>query len=674
MFKFFIFAGIFVVASALSLQDVTKTININVNSVDIDGVVAKTQERFKNYDFKKLKKDKQSVQYHKNRVSNAQKNLKILAGLKAEMEINYLDIEQLKQSIKKAKQHYDREINRVYRKNKHLERYSYLVIVAKDGEDYKKNLQNYILDKFAIKKYDQTTTLTKSLASASMQSVIKTQKDFGQKSVDTIYEYLSRASGTTIKVIKVIQNPFVKSKSNSTNSDQENQDNNDFDDTEDSSVQIFDLRESDLDQVGASIDSNYKLSMDDIESFLSTVKPKVDILQYKKDFFTASKEIKDVLQKLEKTHLKEMAKVASLKSEYDMKVGINKDIQTHLDKVLKKTQKLLKPYHIAINAESIGKITIVTPKIYSETVQYKEELDFIRRKVKAYVSRINISDLKQSETLVDFTDLSTTTKIKQKMIEFKDISLLPFLDKNNKVGLFIFSSIQLKDKVKDSDLLDFKFKYDDMKFIPVQQGYKTIFVAQKEVTLGIVKEFLEKNRFKTYFDKFCIEDSFLPEEAKDFKNVDEEYYQYPAVCFKVDKIDKFIKWVRKKTKRDIVIPEASTWAYVATNGKTTDYCWGDTPPEELAQDDNLPENIYLEDLDNDTKIEKTGSFPKSKLGLYDMCGNVFELVKQDGELGYKGNSFSSYIELSNQEAELYTDDVNPTLGIRLFYIKDLADE
>ena len=45
-----------------------------------------------------------------------------------------------------------------------------------------------------------------------------------------------------------------------------------------------------------------------------------------------------------------------------------------------------------------------------------EELDYITTKVKSFINKINITDLEQSETLVDFSDLSTTTKKKNKAV------------------------------------------------------------------------------------------------------------------------------------------------------------------------------------------------------------------------------------------------------------------
>jgi len=114
---------------------------------------------------------------------------------------------------------------------------------------------------------------------------------------------------------------------------------------------------------------------------------------------------------------------------------------------------------------------------------------------------------------------------------------------------------------------------------------------------------------------------------------------------------------------------------VASNSDTTDYCWGNATPDDLLDEGKKPENIYIDGLDEEeSTIQKVALYPKSKSGIYDMCGNVFELVIQDGELGYKGNSFSSYIEMADGEAESYEDDVNPTLGLRLFYLKDLTNE
>ena len=657
-------------ANEYSLKNATKTINIDIESVDTQEVVLKTDKRMKSYDFSKLKPDISSVKKHIKRIEKIRTNLKKLTSLKTQMEENYVDIKLLEDDLKKAKQRYDRAINKIYHENKQLERYSYLVVISKGDKNYEKDLESFIIDKFAIKKYDQSTTLNKSLASVEMQSVIKTQKDFGQKSVDTIYDFVDRTTGTTIKVLKVTQNPFVKSASNSSNKAMVRKNDN----FAESKVQIYDLANEDLTSLQFDLEDKYKVPDESLNEFMSNLKPKIDLMKYSIDFAKSTAKINQVLKKLEQEHVIQSEKVLEIQDKYDSKKDINKQIAPVMDDLLQQTQKLLKPYNISLTKEAIGKISIITPKIYSEIVQYKEERDYIRRKVKSFVSKIKVTDLQQSDTLVNFADLSSVTKNQHKTVEFESIHLLPYLDVNNKIGVLIFAAVEIKDKLDQNDALEFHFKYDEIEFIPVQKGYKTIFVAQTEVTLGLVKEFLETHSYKRYFDQYCIDESLLPEEAKNYKKVPQEYYKYPAVCFKVDNIDGFLSWVSKKIKRDVIIPKSEDWSYVATNGGTTDYCWGNATPDELLEDDKLPENIYLEENDKDTTIEKVGSYSKSKLGIYDMCGNVFELVKQDGDLGYKGNSFSSYIEVTNDEAEMYEDDINPTLGLRLFYIKDLTNE
>ena len=654
----------------VSLKGKQKTINVATNTIDIKKVLLEVGKKVERFDFKGLKNKDAGVKNHIERITISQKNLKELARLRSDLEVNYLDIKSLQVDLDRAKKNYDREINKIYKKNSSIDRYSYILVAYKGEQDYKNDLENFIIDKFAIKKYDQTTTLKKSLASVAMQSIIKTEKDFGQKAVDTVYDYIIRANNVTLKVLKITQNPFIKSENLSIKNNVETKD---FEFKE-SAVTVIDLASQDFTILKNELEAKFEISTIALKPFMENLQNKINLDVYRADFEASSKKIVAVLTSLEAKHNEQTAIVATIQSKLNIKKGVAKLIESKLDKLLAQTQKLLKPYNIPLTRETIGVISIVTPKLYSEAVDLNEEKEYINRKVKSYISKLNVSDLKQSETLIDYSDLTSTTKKKHKSIKFETVHFLPYLDKNNQIGLFLFASISIKEELDDDDILEFKFKYDTVKFIPIKKGYKTLFVAQKEVTLGIVKEFLESNSFKKSFDQYCIDESYLPEEAKNYKKVSQEFYQYPAVCFKVDNIQKFISWVSKKTKRDIVIPNREDWAYVASNSKTTNYCWGNMEPEELIEEDSLPENIYIEGIDLESTITKTASYPKSLNGFYDMCGNVFELVLEDGDLAYKGNSFSSYIEKSTDEAERYSDDINSNLGLRLFYIKDLTNE
>jgi len=666
-----IFLGIVLIyANDFSLKDATKTVNISVNSVDIDDLLEKSKKEIDKIDFKKLKFENKSSNYHKKRIDKAIYNLKLLSGYRQKLELSYIDRTDLAKSLTKAKKLYDRNINRIYRANKQIDRYTYILVVSKGDLSYESDLENFVIDKYAIKKYDQTTTLEKSLQSTKMQNTIKTQKEFGQKYVDTIYDYIIRSENLNLAVLKVTQNPFVKLSKMMKNKTQKVE--NDV--LKESTIFINDLSSQDFAQLQQKLQKKYSLDISQIKPFISELKDKVDITKQKKDFQNSTNAITNVLKKLETQHEKELQNIATIDDQYKAKINMIKSIEPKLNNLLSKTQKLLKPYNIRITKETIGNITIVTPKVYKQRVDNKEESEFILRKINSFVSRINISDLKQSDLLIDFEDLTSTTKKTQKIIEYETIHALPYIEKNNEMGLLIFGSISIKDKLNEDDMLSFPLSYTTLKFVPIKKGYKTIFTGQKEVTLGLVKEFLEENSFKRNFDQYCIDESSLPDEAKDYKNITSEFFDYPAVCFKVDKIDTFIKWVSKKINRDIVIPSSNEWGYVASNSQTTEYCWGDESLDDLIDEDIVPENIYLENSDTQSAIKKVAKYPKSKSGLYDMCGNVFELTKDEDELTYKGNSFSSYIEVSIGDGEVYSQDINSNLGLRLFYIKDLTNE
>ena len=663
---------IYIFANQFSLKDAQHTINISVNSVDIQEVLDKTIQKAKQIDFAKLKVDNKSIKIHTKRVTKIEENLKLLASYRSELELDSIDLKSLKISLQNAQQQYNRDINRIYKKNHQIDRYTYIVVATKGELDYNIDLENFLIDKYAIKLYDQTTTLHKSLQSVQMKSIIKTQKDFGQKSIDVIYEYPLRANNITLRILKVIQNPFVKPNLNKKQSSNVAVYKNQA--LKESTSKIYDLNDINIDTIKNDLLQSYHLPVDAIRSFVQEIKTKTDLQKQKNDFVKNTNKITAVLNQLETQHKKELRTIVNINEQYQQKKAKVKQLQPKIDKLLEQTQLLLKPYDIKITKETIGAITIIDPKLYKERVDLNEEVDYIRRKIKSYITKITVSDIQQSDTLIDFDDLSSTTTKKHKVVKYNTISFLPYLTKDNKIALFVFASVSIKDKLDENDLTTFGMKYTTLKFIPVKQGYKTIFAGQTEVTLALVKEYLETHSFKKTFDSYCLDESLLPEEAKDYKNITSEYYNYPAVCFKVDKIDKFLKWVSKKIKRQIILPTSKDWGYVASNANSTTYCWGDESVEDLASEDELPENIYIEDKDEDTTISQVAKYKKSKLGLYDMCGNVFELTKDEDGLTYKGNSFSSYIEESVGEGEEYSDDINPSLGLRLFYIKDLTNE
>ncbi len=128
-------------------------------------------------------------------------------------------------------------------------------------------------------------------------------------------------------------------------------------------------------------------------------------------------------------------------------------------------------------------------------------------------------------------------------------------------------------------------------------------------------------------------------------------------------------WLSKRVGKKLKFPTTEEWSYIASNSNSSEYCWGNATIEELNEDGLKPENIYYED-DEDTTIKEIKKYAKSMLGMYDMCGNVHELVKDENEFMIKGNSYISFIESSSAPALEYDEGLSPMIGIRAFYIRE----
>ena len=337
----------------------------------------------------------------------------------------------------------------------------------------------------------------------------------------------------------------------------------------------------------------------------------------------------------------------------------------------------MKKYDITYTREDINSLIVLTPQIKSEPVILDEEKDFFMRKAKSYISKINITELKQSETLTDFVDLDSKNTNTHKTIQFNTLHLKPFIKNEKELGILLFSTIRIKDKITEDDIIKFPMKYTTLRFIPVKKGYDTLYISDSESTIGLVKEFLEsknkkgkKYKFSKSFDNFCVEDSFLPNKAKNYLKIKKNFYNYPAVCFRISNLDKFLEWVSLKINRKVELPSVEEWSYIATNAKTTKYCWGNQTVDQLIEDEEKPENIvYTEDMS--MQIKKVKTFEASLTGIYDMCGNVYELVKDDkDEIMVKGNSYTSFVQKSDGYPEVFSDDLNLDTGLRLFYKKE----
>lgn len=92
----------------------------------------------------------------------------------------------------------------------------------------------------------------------------------------------------------------------------------------------------------------------------------------------------------------------------------------------------------------------------------------------------------------------------------------------------------------------------------------------------------------------------------------------------------FIAWLNAGTGRHFRLPTEAEWEYAARAGTTTLYWWGDEP------DGNYANTSADTGRDHWPHTSPVGAFPPNRLGLYDMLGNVWQLVEDCRHPSYEG--------------------------------------
>lgn len=100
----------------------------------------------------------------------------------------------------------------------------------------------------------------------------------------------------------------------------------------------------------------------------------------------------------------------------------------------------------------------------------------------------------------------------------------------------------------------------------------------------------------------------------------------PVINVNWHDVQAYISWLSKKTGKTYRLPNRFEWEYATRAGTTTIYYWGDEIGIKNA-------NCLICDPQwrFDNKTVPVGSYPPNAFGLYDMLGNVWELVNCDYE-------------------------------------------
>lgn len=638
--------------------------NIQTSSFDKDEVLQKVKLKAKQFNYAHLP-DAKTANLHVQKIKQFNSDIENLLEYKNKGNLLFQKLNEKQKNLQYLQTKTKKSIQRKTRNYATLKRTTYYVVMEPIGQSYKEELQNFLIDKYAITKYRQNLKTTMSDRGVeSFSYIIENEKEFGLMKQEVLKEHTYREKNLHLLLVKVVQYPFkstnISAKNNTTSTT--------VDKFKESSVEIIPVQS--IQDVAKKL--ALKLSDAATTKVAKEINKTIPLKKSKKRLYRANKQIKDATKKLYTTYKSNIEKLNSAASAVEFAKQNYQANQKAIEELKDKVIKLAGYYGIELNTDELQKIVVLSPAEYAEYVEADEEVDFVMRKTKKYLQSISLEGVAQQEKIINFYDLDVKNLAQVLMLQYDSLHLMPYIE-GKKLSLMLFGVLKVEKKITKDDYIRKTLSYSTLEFLPVQKGYERIFVQTTELSVGTVKEFLEQKHKKTkyFFDTYCLEDSTLPEGARDFKNVEEEYYDYPAVCYKQEKIQDILEWLSQKVGKKITLATSDEWSYVATNANTTKYCWGNESVDELIENEKVVENIFIESedypQDGEPRLRKIQSFPPSKLGFYDMCGNGYELVKQDGEFMIKGNSYISYIEESAAPALEYDYTLNPLITLRVLY-------
>ena len=119
---------------------------------------------------------------------------------------------------------------------------------------------------------------------------------------------------------------------------------------------------------------------------------------------------------------------------------------------------------------------------------------------------------------------------------------------------------------------------------------------------------------------------------------------HPVVCVSWEDASAYVQWLSDRTGERYRLPTEAEWEYAARAGTTTGWPWGEREDDQCTHangfditGDNAFGNWRRVDCrDGATRTAPVGSYSPNAFGLYDMAGNVWEVLQDCWHDNYAG--------------------------------------
>lgn len=192
---------------------------------------------------------------------------------------------------------------------------------------------------------------------------------------------------------------------------------------------------------------------------------------------------------------------------------------------------------------------------------------------------------------------------------------------------------------------------------PVSEPVHTVHIksfrlARYETTVGQFRQFVEATGYKTDGDcwKLAANDWGMESGKAEWNAAAYAPSAYhPVMCVSWDDAHAYLQWLSKQTGRHYRLPSEAEWEYAARAGSSARYPFGDDAAA-LCQHANVYDRsgkAAITPLTGKSRAEVAcddhaglttvvGMYQANANGLYDMLGNVGELVEDCQHLSYAG--------------------------------------